>query len=1388
MRSIAGVFDNVVRMSKDKEAIAKIGNALVNLGSSDAVKAQDAFFEISRSPFAKQLLTPDGARTGAMLSELMGKGNQLIDEIVKFSGTPDELMIHLNKKMEAAAVKMFVGVDDLAKASKAVKAGSTKALDISRAAKYDALDWGTKAVANVHEFMQTNMKVAWLNKAFANIYMGWTPAYAARNWQNNALTIFTDAVQRTGLKRGAEVTGRAMRSGVQEFFSPGSRAPIVRERIKNLLGALPRSADMSAVESKLLGVKAGGPILKRSQSMENVMRNEVILGFVEDEIAKFLKNDMWLDEAVEGVNKFEKDLVASLMRSTDADIGKVRKALENTTVDVWRTIQPDDVSLNWMKKSNTWDALKELREKGLDPDDFYKQAHEIVDEADDFLYEQAAKEPLQLSPEVADKYASLYQDLMQGLMDYDAGKVLMTSTDFGRLATDETDRLRGIVYDDLLQKRNPNELAIIERARQAADLKLKIIGESDIRRAQAIVYDDLKEKLRTGNFESLDSFWKYAEETTGNFAKAYKDAGLKPLVRPTLDSAGLYEDTIRNWGYESVRLLWKSSHDARRAKNMAFMDSIFKDMPDMPKPNFDLIEDYIAKSDRSVKLYIQMKNGELYVLKQLTDINIPSDATLDLFKINGIHEQHLLNIANKARKEAGAEILSMDKLTKTELVEAVSKRAIDRVPILPSEDRVTLPRALSQSYDNTVKKRVDAWIDDVVENWGVTKQTTGNTNIENLLQTAEQRFADMRPKWLSGGEAAADFALHDYIKNNFDQASQYLMPYGYWYSRTYPKWAARIAKNPKIAIAYAKYRRFMEQQHAGMPDWYKYQLSTKDVGDLFGFNVKNPIYFNLEQTLNPINGLTGVDFNDANKRVGWFATMMDDLQKFGPSLFTPINWAVATTLVARNEEDAAKRWFGRLLPQTSQLKTTLSMLGVEPFKKLGFKYNELDPFVKIFSGGLDPYEERRAIRTLAGMVDRDEVTQEAADEAGFNKSGALWEQAVMKSLSDRGVPNLTSFIAGAGYKYRNASDMEIDRAYQKLNAIYSMRSSLSPDDFRSAMSQLSQESKFLDVLLISAKGGDERTSSYAYNVLSRLPPGKASDIFEAAGIRGDIVDEFYANKGVQGMNTADKKRFEAIIIDLGAMLKMPDGATRQAWDSAKRTYQVMKDEGENMFGKGIWDKVYAYYDANAQEQGPEYLQNNPDVQKVLDWQTEVIAATPILTSYYGSINTIDYYYAGKIRQELFNQFGDLQPIFDEWKMIGAVEGSKPAAKYYKAHPELKAYTAAKKELEASVNESVTNIAKNLPEALPATYRQENQAFDPNAQEFEQSQTRTDLQKIITPTKRDYLAELPDYLQRLVIQYLQGGELNRDAMSALDFEAERLGLYDANDLLQQIGSQ
>jgi hypothetical protein len=626
--------------------------------------------------------------------------------------------------------------------------------------------------------------------------------------------------------------------------------------------------------------------------------------------------------------------------------------------------------------------------------------------------------------------------------------------------------------------------------------------------------------------------------------------------------------------------------------------------------------------------------------------------------------------------------------------------------------------------------------------------------------------------------AARDFTLHDYGKRmGIDLLLSYIFPYQFWYSRTYAKWIKRIANNPALIASYFRYRETLEKVHAGLPDWWKYQLNSNE---LLGLESENPLYFNLEATLNPMYGLTGIDFNDKYKRVDGTATLLDDLGKFGPTTWTPYSLALATYYHIKGQDDAAARWGGRLTTATRAIRDITSLLGVEEGRGV-----ELDPFIHLYSGGMGPYDEARVGRALGELLNQG-YDEELLVDAANKHEGPVWDLAVAMSTKARAAGNLFAFVAGTGFKPRSPTDIQIDRMWGDMYSLIRLKDSLNPEEYSQQWERLRQAYPFLDQVTLSRKGGLERDEAFAYSVLRRIPPGMSRDLAELVGMNPDLPSLFYENNGnLIDMSESDRMHFMAGIADMSAILAIPSNATSAEWGRARRAYGVMREDAEERWGDDIWDRIDNYFGSRGDSQEDQdaadaILKNDPDISAALDWQSLYVGYNPILSSYYGGISKIESYYKGRMWDAIEEELGS--DIWDKWDFLYALpEDSDARDEYWNAHKiEFKRYGEIKDEWLPIIERRLEEFSSKLKEPIGPSFREgvtpESLGQEALLQALQQQQ-----QQQPQITAEDYRFILGEPLYMLVI----GGEdLPSVAINRLAEIATGLGVS-VSDILETL---
>lgn len=531
----------------------------------------------------------------------------------------------------------------------------------------------------------------------------------------------------------------------------------------------------------------------------------------------------------------------------------------------------------------------------------------------------------------------------------------------------------------------------------------------------------------------------------------------------------------------------------------------------------------------------------------------------------------------------------------------------------------------------------------VKNNFGRTLRTVGNDitdeALEQFRKLASKEELGMRVVANEVATERRNFALLNYQSTrNINALTGLIYPYHFWYGGTYPNWARRVAQNPAILAHYAKYKEAMAMSHVNAPDWWK---NNMNLNELLGFgNANNPIMINLEATMNPLNGMLGVDFEDKNKRINWWTTTIDNLNRAGPSIHPMISMATAYALHLQGQEDAAARWAGRFIPFSNVTKAIGSVTGIDWLMK------EWDPWVNLFSGGIDPYERRRVGRQITDMWVNKELTAEQAYDTAWMQSGEGWELARKGAIGERAWGVITSFFGGVGFKQRNPADMATDEMYEEIGRLMEMRELKTPEQFSEEFRAISDKYPFMDMVLISTKAGDARDPAMAYHVMSLLPPGQSSEYYEHVGLSGDLVEKFYDSKGdMSDWAQSDRDRFMGSILDLNMVLSIPDGTTQTEWDEAKGKYRQLMSMMADNYGADIEDRIDAYYqliNADDEEGADQFLAIYPEVEEALDWKKGMMLQdkTGLLATYYGGMGKIQGYYMGLMYDQAKEIYGE----------------------------------------------------------------------------------------------------------------------------------------------------
>lgn len=1406
-RRATEVLKNIHANSDTPDDALQMIKALVLMNGSSADEALTGLTIAKRFPDMRIMTSEAANQTGLLIRGLLAGEDGALDvkavdkflDTIRGQESVDKAAEVLGARLDSVLEKVFPTVTDMEKAWTARKAGETlseTALDLAN--RYDKLP---KYVKNINRFNRTASSVyRGPNSFFAAVYMGYSPGYAFRNMLTNSLHVAVD-------------------EGVSALFKNPKTA---LEETKELLGGIVPTGARGFGEG-LMGMQNVGDFAKSSQfgrrlgeKFEEWAAVQVVASRVRKEMRRMLKPGVALPQ-IDGLVAagVPRDVAAQMAHlvlenkgNVDKAVGAIKDALKIGKLDTARTLAwLDPVRAGQLDDFKQTEAVLDALRRATSEAEWRTEIRKVKQAI--LAHGDKAKSELPVlpnDPAVVERVDNVLENVG------DKARHLITGHTAAFEVAEQTveEAMEGMLKNaDPALRQGWDATKVM--AKQQHDLSLRFRRQWTTR-----WYDDWL-KGGTGKVD-LKKAWDEMG-MTGEVPKdwkEFKDAFWNEFYYPR--SSAYYEPVL-----DAYRAAVEGAAKATGAAGADIENAL---------RSIEISKDWNQRVVKYKSTIAPMLRAEAagrkaeYAGILAYQYGIETTFVDKTTGLVGFNNKRVLDTINKYLPEGAAKYTSLDDVPTDVTRKALARRdevkAAERLGQAPPAPAGEVAEALppaptvapAHSLDdllqgaetpyvpgsmpsdsqviNQQRDGLEALFDEIEEqgarNWGSFAEVPSPTReinkaIDDWARGAKKGVAEARIIASNVANKARDFALLSYPEKSYmDVALAYVYPYHFWYNRTYQNWLKRIAYNPQVLANYARFKDYMAKENAGAPEWWKYNIN---VSELLGIDTDNPFFINPEATLNPLNGLTGVDFFDPYKRVGWFSKLLDDANKFGPSTFTPFSYATALALYLKGEDDAAARWGGRLIPQTAALKSVMNVLNVR--MRTGQGLNELDPGVLFFSGGIDPYERNRVGRALGWMEQEGEITPEQQLDIARTQSGDKWYEAVRRAQDIRKWPQLVSFFLGVGFKARTKADIEIDRAQNVWNKLWATKDNYSTDEFRTQLNQVRERYPFMDAVLLSRKGGDDRDRGYAYNVLGRLPPGQLDDLAEVVGINGDMISQFYDRKGdLKGWNEVDRQRFMAGVVTLGALLTLPDDATRAEWEGARNAYNAMRAQVQS----DTWLLVDRYYQLKRTDPtgADAFLEANPSVSQTLDWQAAQVMANPQLAQYYGSIDKIERYYKSQMYDAIDAQLGDLTAVWDGYD-AAQLQGSKEARAYWNAHPELKKYLELRDLYDKRIAEGIAAAAEALRDVKYSAFRE-----DIPAEMLSQQPVREYIQQAGAPTgydltPQDWQERMPAPLWNLVNDYLTMGEdLSEEAQDQLDRIAQEEGLPGYEVLLEMLDRQ
>ncbi len=639
-----------------------------------------------------------------------------------------------------------------------------------------------------------------------------------------------------------------------------------------------------------------------------------------------------------------------------------------------------------------------------------------------------------------------------------------------------------------------------------------------------------------------------------------------------------------------------------------------------------------------------------------------------------------------------------------------------------------------------ILKRIEQ---EALVNWGVTKPL----NMTPADWQALQAWAKLAEQQINGhktiagqvGVEARNFALLNYgDKRNINSWLSVAFPYHFWYGGTYANWLKRAVLNPGAMANYGRYRNALATLHAGLPEYYRQQLTTDDLG----ISMENPLMFNLEATLSPLNGVMGQDFSDPARRraslfgidgVGAFA---EDAAQFGPALWAPITWAMAAS-TARDDPESAAAWLNSYLGTPTRVVRAVSAVAGEMLPGLGVPpggYN-FDPQIWLNNyltdsrSGMTTWERNRVGNAVFELWDNppegvnlEDWRAQIGDQFTAQK-GPLWDAAKQQMFVKTAPAVLASFFLGVGFKGRGQEEVEFQKILDELANVRAHRGEWSPEQISLAYADIRERHPMYEVLMLARADGPERDNKIIWDAYGRVGID-AYPIWQAAGVSQATFDAFMRNKTVETLT--EEQRLEIVngALAINAVTRPKTIEEQRQMIAARAAKTQLNAQLAREFGADTLALEREFFDLRDQdtEKASAWLEALPPADKArLEgmWQARRASEVnnPALAAYVDVENYQDYA-KSQFYTEARREFGEnIQEVNDAWKQIREARGQAAASAFLKQHPELKKYWDAQgKFYDTELPQMTKDWLANLPDVPELQLREDR---DPMGQLQEQ---------------------------------------------------------------------
>lgn len=1351
-RTISPVIQVIQSMSIDMDTTME----LLLDGMRAAKKDRAAMARLIMHPAAKIILSRDGITAMHMLNKFDEIGD--LAKLAETANSKLDFSERLLARLDDVMGELTPGLDEMKQAARIVKEGGVPVVGEVKGARLipptprqerlaeqwnkstdPLIKWSRKWTAAVEKTNAIPVKF------MGTVFMDW---FAMGFYARNIMTSTVMVTQMFGATAAIETAGRALKSLDAKWTQDVLEANDAK--LKKMLGFQHEAAfrAFKGKEERLFEREFMFSFHEKAVRAEQIMSSELALRSVERTMTQVLDiPELWngLDDVMgeKGAQVFQ--------QIAKEELGDLRAAAERYrrlggSVPLEQTITvPGNLAKSY---PNIKDRLLELRNKSLSPDELNAEVDAISKQFFEENAKAARAEPAGLGEGPDNARVIAEAEHLEGP---EKDMFIRSVQGWRNAHATMTEALQSA--RDYLRDINKDAAVALDAEVKNIDkvLASRMAMKDDFNQTVVDISNNFKPELIPEYIKKLSSVKLVGIDDKGKVAsKVFSMAEMFPKLDLAQLNQKRFVDLMWTFYFETRTSTFMASNTSNVSNKLSVFKTAFESLGQdfdayASGPGKNLFKQMMQEVEEAKQYDSIFWNENFAMQRFLRNVN---DVTLDQFlipdalQVNG-GLKHIFNMVNADRAERGADAAaSMSEIGAKEWKASLVKHTASgevkaKLPPPPLHGAPPSAGQIVTRGKENITKDFEAFKNAYANAYGKTKAigTIGDEKkFAEWYKKTNDTLAVGRAKAAKIGSAERDFILHSYDKTYLEKALAVLSPFRYWTDHTKLTMAETLAANPRLLSSFLRYRTFLEKEHADMPEFYRKNIP---VSGFFGIDKENPLFFNLERNFNPLDSIMGSDFNDPYKRADWLSRLVDDMGKSGATATLPLQWLVAANLFQKGENDAAQRWVGRLFPQTRMLKSTiteaqLALAGGDASKvtPLNFgpliKDNEFDPFANAFNDGIDPYEEKRVRRALAFIVEQrvdtiranDQLSDEqkrdaeatlraqAIDEATAQE-GAMWREALVRGIDARFAGEAMSFFLGQGFKARTEGDVAIENFYKDYNRFRATTSFMTAEQVRAGYDTLREKHPMMDMILLG-NGGRDRDTSYAYNVLGRIPPGQSTDVLAQAGIDPQTIQRFYDDKGdMSAWDATERERFIANVGDLAAFLAVPDNTSRQEWTEARNVYGQVRNFITGRFGSDIYTRIDDFYKAPNHEQ---FLLENPAVAQAMEMELELKTTHPVLAKYYSGMDTLSRLYTTRLYDKLDAKYPEIGKVLDEYNRLKNTGDAKAYNKYKKQHPEIGRYYDERDRLYGELDRVLIAFGKKLPQAPAPNVRLD---FDPS---------------------------------------------------------------------------